>query len=340
MGPSFLFPSCGKVDRLICVARYKNLRKMSGGFDALKAQEADITKMLAATTHLGSDNSDVQMEQYIFKRRQDGVNIINLKKTWEKLMLAARAIAAIENPADVFVVSSRPYGQRAVLKFARYIGATAIAGRYTPGAFTNQIQVAFREPRLLVVADPRADHQPVTEASYANIPVIAFCNIDSPVRLIDIGVPCNNKGDKSIGLMWWFMAREVLRLRGSISRELSWDVMPDLLCYRDPEEAEKEEQARKEALAAQAAPAAAGKVDEQTWGGEEMTTDWANEPAPGLGAPAPPAPAAEGAGFTVSDDWAKQSAPAPAAPQVTDWAAEAPTAADPSNQWGGSSNWN
>merc|ERR1712083_1006072 len=63
-----------------------------------------------------SDNSDVQMEQYIFKRRQDGVNIINLKKTWEKLMLAARAIAAIENPSDVFVVSSRPYGQRAVLK--------------------------------------------------------------------------------------------------------------------------------------------------------------------------------------------------------------------------------
>ena len=48
-------------------------------------------------------------------------------------MLAARAIAAIENPADVFVVSSRPYGQRAVLKFARYIGATSIAGRYTPG---------------------------------------------------------------------------------------------------------------------------------------------------------------------------------------------------------------
>ncbi len=89
--------------------------------------------MLAATTHLGSENSEVQMEQYIFKRRQDGVHIINLKKTWEKLMLAARAIAAIENPADVFVFSSRPYGQRAVLKFARYIGSTAMAGRFTPG---------------------------------------------------------------------------------------------------------------------------------------------------------------------------------------------------------------
>merc|ERR1712109_53943 len=321
----FLFP-CGKPKRCLRRIVTKNLRKMSGGLDAMKAQEADITKMLAATTHLGSENSETTMMQYIFKRRQDGVHIVNLKKTWEKLMLAARAIATIENPEDVFVVSSRPYGQRAVLKFARYIGTSSMAGRYTPGSLTNQIQTAFKEPRLLVVADPRADHQPITEASYANIPVIAFANVDSPT--------------KSIGLMWWFLAREVLRLRGSISRELPWDVMPDLFFYRDPEEAEKEEQARQEALAAQAAPAAVGKADDQTWGGEEMTTDWANEPAPGLGASVAAAPVDAGATFTVSDDWANQT-PAPAVPQTSDWAAEAPAApADPSNQWGGSSNWN
>merc|ERR1719213_524367 len=101
------------------------------------------------------------MKQYIFKRRPDGVHIINVKKTWEKLLLAARAIAAIENPADVCVISSRPYAQRAILKFAAATGATAIAGRYTPGTFTNQIQKAFKDPRLLVVTDPRADHQPI-----------------------------------------------------------------------------------------------------------------------------------------------------------------------------------
>lgn len=56
-------------------------------------------------------------------------------------MLAARAIAAVEHPAEVFVISSRPFGQRAVLKFAAHTGATPIAGRFTPGAFTNQIQV-------------------------------------------------------------------------------------------------------------------------------------------------------------------------------------------------------
>lgn len=134
------------------------------------------------------------------------------------------------------------------MKFAFYTGSTPIAGRFTPGAFTNQAQTAFREPRLLIVTDPLSDHQPVTEASYVNIPVIAFCNTDSPLKYVDIAIPCNTKSTHSIGLMWWLLGREVLRLRGMIAREQPWEVMVDLFFYRDPEEAEKEEQAAKEIL--------------------------------------------------------------------------------------------
>ena len=101
---------------------------------ALSQREQDIQLMLAASVHLGTKQCDFQMERYVYRRRQDGIYVINLGKTWDKLQLAARIVVAIENPQDVVVQSARPYAQRAVLKFAQYTGAKALAGRYTPGA--------------------------------------------------------------------------------------------------------------------------------------------------------------------------------------------------------------
>jgi len=167
-----------------------------------------------------------------------------------------------------------------------------MAGRFTPGSFTNYITRSFKEPRLIIVTDPRVDHQAIREASYVNIPVIAICDTDAPLRFVDVAIPSNNKSRHSIGLIWWLLAREVLRLRGAVPRTSDgWSVMVDMFFYRDPEEVEKTEEAK--------------AIDAPGTEGAAVATDW--EPAAGGGTVAA---AAE------NIDWAAEPT------QASDWAAE------------------
>jgi small subunit ribosomal protein SAe len=255
--------------------------------------------LLAAQCHLGTKNCTAKMDRYVYRRRNDGIYVFNLGKTWEKLQLAARIIVGIENPSDIIAISARPYGQRAVLKFAGYSGAKSTVGRHTPGAFTNQMQKGFEEPRLLIITDPRSDHQAIKEASYMNIPIIAFCDTDAELDGVDVAIPANNKGKHSIGMLYYLLTRMVLQMRGTVSAANPWDVMVDMFFYREPEEA-KEAETEAEAVAetgdatfgAAQLPGAEEGYDAYGYNpsGEPATFATGFEAAPGFEAAAAPAP--------------------------------------------------
>jgi len=214
---------------------------MATVYNGLTMTEEDVKKIIAAQICCGTQNVREEMRPYIYRRSRELLHIFDIRKFWDKINLAARVLVAIHAPGDICALSERQYGKRAVLKFASFTGAMPMAGKYIPGTFTNQITKKFCEPQILVCQSPVGEHQSITEASFMNVPVIAFCNSDSHLRNVDVAIPCNTNGKEAIGTCWWMLCRQLLKFRGKIPAHLDWEVMPDLFFYRDLDAVEEEQ---------------------------------------------------------------------------------------------------
>ena len=170
---------------------------------------------LTSGVHIGTQYKSADMKDFIYKVRQDGLYVLNIKKTDERIRAAAHFLASFD-PKRILVTSARQYGQRPAREFSKAIGAPAFAGRFVPGTLTNPINPHFIEPDVLVVTDPATDKQALAEALNLGIPIVAMCDANNETRNVDLVVPTNNKGRRSLACIYWLLTREVLLARGDL----------------------------------------------------------------------------------------------------------------------------
>jgi len=173
---------------------------------------------LKSGIHIGTKFRTKYMERFIYKTRPDGLSVLNLQEINERIKLAANLLAQYE-PQDILIISRRENGWKSVKAFGKATGIKVFAGRYPPGILTNSALEIYMETRIILVTDPWPDRNAIQDALSIGMPVIALCDTNNQSNDIDLVVPCNNKGKKSLGLFFWILAREYMKNKGIIQKD-------------------------------------------------------------------------------------------------------------------------
>jgi len=176
--------------------------------------------------HIGTKFKTGAMEPFIYKKRPDGLSVLNLEKINERTMIAAKFLANYE-PEDILVCGRRESAWKPIAMFRKATGARAMIGRYLPGILTNTNLKEFIEAKVVVVSDPWTDRNVVEDSIKVGIPVVALCDTNNVINKIDLVLPCNNKGKKSLAIIFWLLAREYLKLRGKITKDEEFEYKPE-----------------------------------------------------------------------------------------------------------------
>ena len=179
---------------------------------------APTDQYLKAGIHIGTKFRTKYMEKFIYKTRPDGLSVLNLQQIDERIKICANFLAQYA-PEEIIIVSRRENGWKSIRMLSKLTGIRVFAGRYPPGILTNTNLDKFIEVKIVLVTDSWPDKNVINDAMKIGIPVIALCDTNNQSNNIDLVVPCNNKGKKSLGLLFWILTREYMKNRGMIKKD-------------------------------------------------------------------------------------------------------------------------
>lgn len=177
----------------------------------------ELEKYLSAGVHLGTKFKTRSMAPFIYKINPAGLAILDIKKIDDRIRIAAKFLSHYK-PEEILVIGRRENSWKAVKKFAKATGVKFFTGRYPAGILTNPELENFIEPKVILVTDPWPDKNAINDSLKVGIPIVAFCDSNNTTRAIDLVIPCNNKGAKSLGLVYWILANEYLKARGDLPK--------------------------------------------------------------------------------------------------------------------------
>jgi len=188
----------------------------AGDVEEIEDTLVPVEDYLKSGVHIGTQYKSKDMEDFIYQVRDDGLYIFDIKKTDDRIKTAANFLARY-NPSKILTVSEREYGKKPAKFFAKVVGGDSIVGRLKPGNMTNPNLETYIEPEVVVATDPIGDYQALKEANTAGIPVLALCDTNNMVSNVDLVIPVNNKGRKSLAMVYWVLARETTLEQGRLS---------------------------------------------------------------------------------------------------------------------------
>jgi len=177
-----------------------------------------LDQYLKVGIHIGTKYKTKYMEQFIYKVRSDGLSVLNVQKIDERLRIASNFLSQYE-PEDIIVACRRENGQKSVELFSKLTGIRSFMGRYPPGTLTNPSLSSFTEAKLIIVCDPWPDKNAINDAMKIGLPIVALCDSNNEANNLDLIIPCNNKGKKSLGLIFYILAKEYLKNRKLIKKD-------------------------------------------------------------------------------------------------------------------------